>query len=158
MVLLEMVNDDVLIKYAWMSGHKSDWPDFVMDMKNRMTEMKLGFPGISNNDLSLVEFGTLKPGDLFIHDPYIKVPKGVIYDEAPIMYYILDDNRFYIEGIGKGDDSIRDPLRLNIRWRDILPSLSIEPDFPVFSVDSRPTMNGGPAYYYFFKAYHDQRT
>ena len=153
-----MVNDDVLIKYAWISGHKSDWPDFVMAMKNRMTEMKLGFPGIGNNDITLVEFNTLKPGDLFIYDPYINVPSGIVYDEAPVMYQILEDNRLYVEGIGKGDDSIRDPLRLNIRWRDVLPPMILDPTFPVFRVDSRPTMNGGPAYYYFFKAYHDQRT
>jgi len=152
-----MVNDDVLIKFAWNSGHKSDWPDFVMAMKNRMTDMKLGFPGIGNNDITLINFGSLVPGDLFIHDPYINVPNGVIYDDAPIMYQILEDHNLYVEGIGKGDDS-RDPLRINIRWRDVLPPISLDPSFPVFRVDSRPTMNGGPAYYYFFKAYHDQRT
>lgn len=151
-----MVNDDVLIKFAWNTGHKEDWPDFVMAMKNRMTEMKLGFPGIGNNDITLVRFGELIQGDLFIYDPYVMVPEGVLYDEAPIMFQILENNCFYVEGIGKGDDS-RDPLRIKIRWRDTLPPIPIQPDFPVFRVDSRPTMNGGPAYYYFFKAYHDQR-
>lgn len=151
-----MVNDDVLIKFAWKSGYTLNWPDIVIAMKNRMTEMKLGFPGIGNNDITLVKFGSLNVGDLFIHDPYI-IPSDVIGDDAPIMYQILEDHRLYVEGIGKGDDS-RDPLRLKIRWRDILPPIYLDPGFPVFRVDSRPTMNGGPAYYYFFKAYHDQRT
>ena len=153
-----MVNDDVLIKFAWGSGHKEDWPDFVMAMKNRMTEMKLGFPGIGNNDITLTCFGKLGVGDLFIYDPYIQVPQNIIYDEAPVMLQILDGGLGYVEGIGKGDDSIRDPLRINIRWRDTVQLPPLDPMFPVFKVDSRPTMNGGPAYYYFFKAYHDQRT
>ena len=152
-----MVNDDVLIKYAWNSGHKEDWPDFVMAMKNRMIEMKLGFPGIGNNDITLVEYGCLGVGDLFIYDPYINVPSNVLYDEAPVMFQILDRGLGYIEGIGKGDDS-KDPLRLQRRWRDTISLPPLQPTFPVFRVDSRPTMNGGPAYYYFFKAYHDQRT
>lgn len=153
-----MVNDDTLIKYAYKRGYKEVWPDFVMKMKERMIDMKLGFPGIGNNDLTLLEYGKLGIGDLFIYDPYVEVPQGIVYDEAPVMLRILEDGLGYVEGIGKGDDSIRDPYRINIRWRDTVQLPPLNPEFLVFRVDSRPTMNGGSAYYYFFKAYHDNRT
>ncbi len=153
-----MVNDDVLIKFAYKRGYKDCWPDFVMKQRERMIQMKLGFPGIGNNDITLLEYGKLAEGDLFIYDPYVEVPQGIKYDEAPVMLKILGGGLGYVEGIGTGDDSIRDPNRTKIKWRDTVQLPPLPPDFLVFRVDSRPTMNGGPAYYYFFKAYHDNRT
>lgn len=151
-----MINDDVLIKYAYKRGHAEDWPDFVMKMRERLGQVKLGFPGIGNDDLSLIEFKKIKPGDLFIYDTYIETP-DMLCDDAPIMFKLEDDGRTaYIEGIGKGPDT-RDPWRNKIRWRDTITLPPINPEFLVYRVNSRPTMNGGPAYYYFFKAYHDNR-
>lgn len=151
-----MVNDDILIKCSRNRGHKYTWPEQVNRMKSRMMEMKLGFPGIGNDHISLVEFSTIKPGDYFIYDPYVELGSGV-GDEAPIMFRVLDDGNCYIEGIGCGSDSQRDPDRIRFRWRDVVTPPPLPSDFLVFRVDTRPTLNGGPAYYYFFKSYRDFR-
>jgi len=151
-----MVNDDILIKFSRKRGYKDTWPDQVNKMKIRMTEMKLGFPGIGNDHISLVEYGQIKPGDLFIYDPYIEAGSGT-GDEAPMMLKFLEDGTCYIEGIGCGLDSKRDPDRTLFRWRDIISPPPIDSGFLVFRVDTRPTLNGGPGYYYFFKSYRDFR-
>lgn len=152
-----MINDDILIKYARKRGYKKTWPDQVNKMKTRMTEMKLGFPGIRNDHMSLIEFKDLKEGDIFIYDPYVESGSG-IGDEAPVMLKILPAQEgCYVEGIGVGLDSQRDPDRTRIRWRDKIPMPILAPDFLVFRVEVRPTLNGGPGYYYFFKSYRDFR-
>lgn len=151
-----MVNDDILIKFSRKRGYKYTWPDQVNRMKSRMTEMKLGFPGIGNDHISLVEFGSIKSGDIFIYDPYIESGNG-IGDEAPLMLRVLPSGECIIEGIGCGWDSQRDPDRTKFRWKDVLPMPSLDPSFLVFRVDIRPTLNGGPGYYYFFKSYRDMR-
>ena len=51
-----MVNDDILIKYSRKRGHKYTWPEQVVKMKARMMEMKLGFTGIGNDHMSLIEY------------------------------------------------------------------------------------------------------
>lgn len=150
-----MINDNVLIKTERARGHKYDWPDIVIAMKERMKEMKLGFPGIGNDHMSLVTFDQIKEGDLFIWDIYCEsFYRG---DEAPILFKKLPDSRYEIEGIGYGIDSERDPDRINYRWKDIKDSVDISPGTLVFRVDVRPSLNGGPGYYYFFKSYRDQR-
>lgn len=151
-----MVNDDILIKFSRKRGYKYTWPDQVNKMKSRMTEMKLGFPGIGNDHISLVEFGLIKPGDIFIYDPYIESGNGN-GDEAPIMLRVLESGECFVEGIGCGWDLVRDPNRINIRWKDIISMPPIDKNFLVFRVDIRPTLNGGPGYYYFFKSYRDFR-
>lgn len=151
-----MINDDILIKYARKRGYKKTWPDQVNKMKTRMTEMKLGFMGIGNDHMSLVEFQSIKPGDIFIYDPYVESGSGT-GDEAPMMLKVLEDGRCYIEGIGVGLDSKRDPDRTRFRWRDIVTMPQLPPDFLVFRVEVKPTLNGGPGYYYFFKSYRDFR-
>ena len=152
-----MVNDNILIKYERARGHMTDWPDIVIQMKERMKEMKLGFPGIGNDHISMVPFSDIKPGEIFIWDLYVEgmTRSG---DEAPMMLRVSDDGKTcMIEGIGCGVDSVRDPDRLKYRWRDIIPTPQIDPNFLVFRVDVRPTLNGGPGYYYFFKSYRDFR-
>lgn len=151
-----MINDDILIKYARKRGYKKTWPDQVNRMKTRMTEMKLGFMGIGNDHMSLVEFQTIKEGDIFIYDPYVESGSGM-GDEAPLMLKVLPDGMCYIEGIGVGLDSVRDPDRTRFRWRDTIPMPQLAPNFLVFKVEVRPTLNGGPGYYYFFKSYRDFR-
>ena len=151
-----MVNDDILIKFARKRGHSKTWPDQVNLMKSRMNDMKLGFPGIGNDHLSLIEFKDVREGDIFIYDPYIESGTNS-GDEAPIMLKVLEDNKCYIEGIGCGLDSIRDPERIKFRWRDIIDMPNIEGNFLVFRVDPKPTLNGGPGYYYFYKSYRDFR-
>lgn len=152
-----MVNDDVLIKTVRARGHKTDWPDIVVGMKDRLREMKLGFPGIGNNHISLVEVGTLRPGDIFIYDSCLEDWRGRHNDEAPVMMRILPGWNVKIEGIGCGVDSIRDPDRLLIRWGDIKPFPELSGDTLVWRVDVRPSLGSGPSYYYFFKSYRDFR-
>lgn len=152
-----MINDDVLIKTARRRGYKDTWPEQVMRMRNRMTEMKLGFSGIGNDHMSLVEFKTIGPGQIFIYDPYVESGSGT-GDEAPMMLKVLEDGKScYILGIGVGLDSQRDPDRTKFRWRDTIPMPPIPEDFLVFRVDVKPCLNGGPGYYYFFKSYRDFR-
>ena len=151
-----MINDDIIIKIERERGYKYDWPEQVNLVKQRLQEVKLGFPGIRNEHLSLVKYSTIKPGDIFIYDQYLESKtRG---DEAPMMLKWLDQDKYYIEGIGCGVDSKRDPDRINYRWKDII---SCKSGFPgpalVLRVDVRPTLNGGPGYYYFFKAYRDNR-
>lgn len=149
-----MVNDDIFIKFARSRGYKTEWPDQVNYMKARFHEVKLGFPGIGNDHVDLIEFGELEIGDIFIYDPYVEVRSG---DEAPIMFKILEDGKGYVEGIGCGVDSVRDPLRLKIRWMDIIDLPPLSSNFLVYRVNVRPKYTGGPGYYYFFKSYRDFR-
>ncbi len=151
-----MVNDDILIKTERERGHREDWPDLVIAMKERITEMKLGFPGIGNDHLTLLPFSGIRRGDIFIWDKYTEslTRNG---DEAPLMLRDLGNNQFFVEGIGVGVDSVRDPERLKFRWKDTVKIDEIDPDSLVFRVDVRPTLNGGPGYYYFYKSYRDFR-
>ena len=152
-----MINDNVLIKFERkLRGHKTDWPDIVIAMKERMKEMKLGFPGIGNDHMSLIPFSEIKEGDWFIWDLYVE-SMDRSGDEAPILFEVLEGGKVIIQGIGCGVDSVRDPDRLNYRWMDIKDMPSIPADFLVFRVDVKPTLNGGPGYYYFFKSYRDSR-
>ena len=150
-----MINDDTLIKIERARGFKHDWPAQVIKMRQRMINMKLGFPGIGNDHISLVEFGKIQEDDIYIYDPYVEAGDGV-GDEAPIMLRDLGNGKCYVEGIGCGVDSIRDPER-RLRWMDIIDKPNIPSNFLVFRVDVRPTLNGGPGYYYFFKSYRDAR-
>jgi len=150
-----MINDSVLIKYERARGHKTDWPEIVIQMKERMKEMKLGFPGLGNDHMSLVTFENIKVGDWFIWDLYGEsMTRG---DEAPLLLNYLEPGKARIEGIGCGIDSVRDPDRIKYRWMDIIDLPNIPNDFLVFRVDVRPTLNGGPGYYYFYKSYRDFR-
>ena len=90
----------------------------------------------------------------FIYDIYLE---GGIGDEAPIMFRSLDRDIGYIEGIGCGIDSKRDPFRNKFKWQDIVVLPKIDANSLVLRVDARPTLNGGPGYYYFFKSYRDFR-
>lgn len=152
-----MINTDVIIKLVRSRGCKVDWPDMVNYINNRINYIKNGFPGIRNNHLSLVEFSKIKLNDIFIFDKYINLISGG--DEAPLMLKKLSSNKYLIEGIGLGVDSIRDPNRLNYRWKDIIEYNNIlNPNDLVLRVDVRPDpITGGPGYYYFYKSYRDYR-
>lgn len=150
-----MINDEILIKLVRSRGYRKTWPAQVGRMNSRLSWIKLGFPGIGNDHLDIVEFKYIKPGDLFIYDPYLE--KGFGHgDEAPLMLRSLGE-KCIIEGIGKGGDSIRDPERLLFRWKDIIETPGIGNKELVLKVDTNPSINGGSAYYYFFKSYRDYR-
>lgn len=150
-----MLNDDVLIKFSRIRGHRYTWPEQVWRMKERLEHVKSGFPGIRNNHLDLIEFRYIKEGDIFIHDRYLEGGSG---DEAPIMYRITEPWTAEIEGIGIGQDSRRDPDRTKIRvWDTVGLGEILNPGDLVLRVNVRPTENGGPGYYYFFKSYRDFR-
>lgn len=150
-----MIDDNVLIKFTRARGHKTDWPEHVIAMKERSKEMRLGFPGIRLDHLTLITYNSIEPEEIFIYDPYVEsMERG---DEAPFMLKALGSNQFYIMGIGCGADIIRDPDRIKFRYGDTIYFPSISPDFLVSRVDVRPTLNGGPGYYYFYKSYRDYR-
>lgn len=151
-----MIDNNVLIKIIRRRGHKSDWPLLVRSMISRIGEMKLGFPGLGNNHLELVEYDQIKVGDLFIWDDYLESANRE--DLAPLMLKKLEDSKALIEGIGKGFDFNRDPDRVLLRWRDIIDL----PDYPKKSLVCRviikpDLLTGGPGYYYFYKSYRDMR-
>ena len=78
-----MINDDIIIKWERSRGHKYDWPTVVNQFKSRLQEMKMGFPGIGDDHLSIVRFDNIQKGEIFIFDPYIETDfRG---DLAPIM-------------------------------------------------------------------------
>lgn len=150
-----MINDEILIRLVRARGFRRTWPEQVGRINSRLSWIKLGFPGIGNDHLEITEFKNINPGHLFIYDPYLE--KGFGYgDEAPLMLRSLG-NKCIVEGIGKGGDSLRDPDRIFIRWKDIIRTPEIEDTGLVLKVDTNPTLNGGSAYYYFFKSYRDFR-
>ena len=152
-----MINDETLIKLVRRRGYSRTWPTQVNRMKARLEWIRLGFPGIRDDHLSVVKFGDLKLGDIYIYDQYLE--KGFGYgDEAPLMLKWINPEQVYIEGIGQGDDSMRDPERLRLRWKDIIPFPKLDPNTLVLLVNPNPTLNGGSAYYYFFKSYRDSRS
>lgn len=152
-----MINDETLIKIVRGRGHKRTWPEQVILMKERLEWVRLGFPGIRNDHLSLIKFSDLKIGDIYIYDQYLE--KGFGFgDEAPLMLKWINQDQTEIIGIGQGDDSMRDPERLKLRWKDIIPAPQLDPSVLVLLVNPNPTLNGGSAYYYFFKSYRDLRS
>lgn len=152
-----MINDDTLIKIVRNRGFKYNWPEQVIRMKKQLTNIKLGFPGIGNNHLSIVEFNDIKVNDIFIVDDNFEFDYKT--DNAPLMLKKLNKNQYYIEGIGCGLDSVRDPERIKFRWKDIITDDNlIDPNYLVLRVEARPKyLIGGPAYYFFYKAYRDNR-
>lgn len=152
-----MVNDEILIKLVRRRGYSRTWPEQVNRMKSRLEWVRLGFPGIRNDHLTITEFKNIKVGDLYIYDQHLEAGFG-FGDEAPLMLKSISLGEVKIEGIGQGEDSIRDPMRLKFRWKDIIPAPQLSPTTLVLLVNPNPTLNGGSAYYYFFKSYRDHRT
>ena len=152
-----MINDDILIKLVRNRGFRKTWPEQVCRMNSRIDWIKQGFPGIGNDHLSIDYFKNIKIGDIFIYDQYLEIGFGY-GDEAPLMLKVLDSGKYLIEGIGKGADSIRDPYRINLRWKDIIEiPQKIEEQELILKVNPIPSLSGGSAYYYFFKSYRDFR-
>lgn len=150
-----MINLDTIIKIVRTRGYKDTWPEQTRYILSRLEEIKSGFPGIRNDHLSIIPYNKILEGDIFIYDSYLeKEPR--LYDDSPIMLKLLPNNLFYVEGIGRGLDLVRDPRRELIKWRDTI-SFSVPMDSLVLRVDVRPTLNGGPGYYYFFRSYRDYR-
>ena len=77
------------------------------------------------------------------------------------MLSYIRENKAVIFGIGSGMDSIRDPDRIKFRYGDKINfidvlNIPIETTI-VYRVDVRPNEYGGAGYYYFERAYRDQR-
>ncbi|MBP3732173.1 MAG: hypothetical protein J6I84_02895 [Bacilli bacterium] len=151
-----MINDDTIIKIERLRGFKRTWPEQTNRVKSRLQWVREGFPGIRNDHLDLTTYARIKTGSLYIWDPYLE--KGFGFgDEAPLMLKDLGNGKSEVIGIGKGSDSKRDPTRTLIRWKDIIPTPIIAPSELVLRVNPKPTLNGGSAYYYFYKSPRDQR-
>ena len=153
-----MVNIDILAKRA-REKSSGNWPELAYSDFIELEQIKSGFPGIGSDHITIVDFKDIKEKDIFIYSEASITGR----DEAPLMLMklpnvILPENEYLIIGIGKGEDSKRDPQRLKLRWRDCIekPALLV-PGVKVFRVDVRPTLNGGPGYYYFFRSYRDFR-
>ena len=151
-----MINDDTIIKFIRkVRGYREEWPEKVILFKERLEEMKQGFPGLGNSHLSIEFFNNIKVGDIFIIDNSLE--KEIRDDSAPLMLEKTGPDSYDVQGIGYGLDLIRDPDRTKIRWGDTISLAGIEVNNLVIKVDVRPTLNGGPGYYYFYKSYRDFR-
>lgn len=151
-----MVNDDILIKTERGRGHKRDWPQWVRAMRARMRELKVGFPGLGNDHMDLVEFRDIEEGEEFIWDLYLESLERS-GDEAPLLLKKLPLGKALIDGIGEGLDSKRDPDRL-MRWMDVIDLPEIPDNFLVLRLNIKPSVwSGGPGYFYMYKQFRDNR-
>jgi hypothetical protein len=165
-----MINDDVLIKYArsrLAQGHTMDlepdnWVDYVRFLSKQLLACKLGFPGIGDDDISIIRLDQVRPGIRLILDDNLDANCGrTDTDRAPILGQVKDFSEtkghvwFEIEGIGSGTDFERDPDRL-LRWGQVHEVNLLE--YPcLLSMDSKPRPDGGPVYYYYNKHPRDSR-
>ena len=121
-----MINDDVLIKYArgrLAQGHlmglePDNWVDYVRFLQKQLLACKLGFPGIGDDDISIISINQVKPGIRLILDDNLDANCGrTDTDRAPILGIVKEFAEepgyvyFEIEGIGSGTDFERDPDR-----------------------------------------------
>lgn len=158
-----MINLDTIIKFVRARSRDNNWPDYSYNLLAKIKECLLGFPGISLNDVSLMTYEDININrDIWILDEDLSywMSEERTGDSSPLM--LSPDPQIpgslIVEGIGCLLDS-RDLDRKNIRWKDHYPDnypMPFSQDV-VLRVDCRPTDNGGPGYYYFFKAYRDQR-
>ena len=139
-----MVTFDSFIKHIRsFQEHKKDWPEYVNSMRFRFNKVKTGFPGINDDHVDLVSYSVLDIG------------LDSNNTDAPMRLQILKDE-FLILGIGNESDIDRDPDRIKFRVGDTI-DFNLNKDYPIYRVNVRPTKEGGPGYYYFYKAYRDQR-
>lgn len=162
-----MINLDTVIKFIrtkcpYPDLQKEYWPEWSYNTMKKIKECLVGFPGIGLNDVSLLLFKDLDLSqDIWIFDNELHYHGNEerIGDEAPLMLAPgPKPGNFIIEGIGAQFDG-GDIERKKKRWKDVF---SFSTPFPtedsmVLRIDCRPTIHGGPGYYYFFKAYRDQR-
>ncbi len=164
-----MINDDILIKYARSRLDSGDtryptWVDYVRDLKPQLLRCKLGFPGFSDSDLSLISPGQVSPGTRLILDDNLDINRGgrPETDAAPILGIVREfvpgvpgHVMFEIEGIGSGTDFERDPQRL-LRWGQVH-EIDLGRWPLLLRLDSKPRSDGGPVYYYYNKHPRDSR-
>ena len=134
-----------------------DWPDYARCLRDRIEECKLGFPGIRSEHLTVTKLNLITEGQIFILDRSLFDYPKRLSDEAPIMYRKTSEG-WLIEGIGQGLDLVRDPDRVKFRWMDMKEEIDAPNDQVILRVDCRPDLiTGGPGYYYFYKAFRDNR-
>lgn len=159
-----MINIDVIIKIVRERNPRDDnWPLYVRLLYKRIKECLQGFPGIGMDDVSLTTYSdcTRTKYGRWIEDMELMNYKNPerITDTAPTMYRRWNDEICIIDGIGCQWDLTRDPERLNYRWRDMVksPLITCNPNDLVLIVTCNPDVHGGAGYYYFYRAYRDQR-
>lgn len=117
-----MINNDVLrkfgIKYFDLDNRGLD--SFISRTNREILRIKLGFQGIGNRHMSIIDSGQILRGYRIIIDDYIFNPeKPITYDEySPKIFQIISsmnqgDNTFrgILLGIGNGMDLLGDPSR-----------------------------------------------
>lgn len=158
-----MINLDTIIKIGRSrikEGliQRTDWPEYTRFVLGRLDDIKQGFPGLGGEDLTFLEWDQVQDGEMIIFDS--RVEEYPDDWSCPILGRVLERKekqlRIYIEGIGKGYN-MSDPERKIFRWGQEAIIPEPHPRSLMLRVDSRPTQNGGPGYYYFFKAVRDQR-
>lgn len=114
-----MINDNVLKK--WMSRHDTgENPDSrLRRFNNDILRIKLGFKGIGNRHLSLIELDQLKRGNKIIWDYYIDIngnESSRSFQVTPKIFQIVSlstlgdkDTLGILLGIGSGTDYDGDP-------------------------------------------------
>ena len=161
-----MINDDILVKYA-RNREKSgqyiigqDWVEYVKFLKSQILTCKLGFPGFSDSDLSLITPELVISGARIILDDNLDANCGFTdTDHAPILGLVIsrsgDNVTLEIEGIGAGLDFTRDPDRL-MTWGQMY-TVNINNWHLILRLDTKPRPNGGPVYYYYERYTRDSR-
>lgn len=158
-----MINIDVIIKIVReMSPGDENWPVYSRILFNRIKECLQGFPGLGFDDVSLMTTTTFLSTkyDRWIEDKELMNWTGErVTDVAPTMYRKFTNIGVIIDGIGCQKDLSRDPERIKYRWRDLVenPLNTYHPYELLLVVTCNPRKDGGPGYYYFYKAYRDRR-
>lgn len=165
-----MINDDIIVKISQtlylpsINGNQlPDWIKCARVLRGRIEDIKKGFPGIGDDDLSLRLLGFTDLTNLrFIYDSILmRLSEDLNYDQsfafsnlpAPRLVYNFPDIK--VMGIGEG-------LDLCDVSRNCLIGSSISLDFSnqkgvILVLESKAHENGGPAYYYFNKVVRDLR-
>lgn len=125
-----MINDDVLRKWSERmisEGNINGFKKYTYDrdlrihkLKHDILRIKLGFKGIGNDHMSLIDVCNVKRGDRIIWDYYLDNNSwDDSMDFAPKIFQIIsmksqgdEHNRGILLGIGNGRDTDGDPGRM----------------------------------------------
>lgn len=115
-----MINDDVLRKWIMNHPTSEDYQTRLDRFNRDLLRIKLGFKGIGNRHISLIELSQLKRGNRIIFDYYIDLnsrnPGSRSMSVSPKAFQIValksmgdEHNKGILLGIGDGKDMDGDP-------------------------------------------------
>ena len=155
-----MINDNLIIKLVRQNElFKDFWPERVLDIKNKLKLIReRSLPGLDNNCLSLIRFKDIKVGDIIV---YLRGKNPLFVFEV----VNFSNNKLVSKLINIGEGIDFEDFYLQIEVDKYCQEIA-ESDFKsdnylfddwVIKIDARPTINGGPGYYYFFRTPKDLR-